>query len=102
MRTVRAEYLRGEHDRYAPHVFVAVASASTRALLVRHARLLSALARSSLQPEPASISIIPADCTPPRGCALAPVSQDTTVFVLLSGVVDLAAEATRLNKASAH
>ncbi|KAG8457944.1 hypothetical protein KFE25_012010 [Diacronema lutheri] len=98
VRTVRAEYLRGEHDRYAPHVFVAVASASTRALLVRHARLLSALARSSLQPEPASISIIPADCTPPRGCALAPVSQDTTVFVLLSGVVDLAAEATRLNK----
>lgn len=38
------------------------------------------------------------DTPPPKGCALAAVSTDVTVYVLLDGVVDLKAEAARLGK----
>mmetsp|Transcript_6107 Transcript_6107/g.16564 ORF Transcript_6107/g.16564 Transcript_6107/m.16564 type:complete len:1021 (+) Transcript_6107:92-3154(+) len=98
IRAVRSEYLRGEHDRYAPEVFVSCGDADTAALLKAEVPTLGALARSSSQPPPASIAVLPPNCAPPKGCALVNASTDVAVFVLLAGVVDLGAEVARLEK----
>jgi len=98
IRGVRSEYLRGDKERFAPEVFVQCNDPAAAKTLQDEAVLLGALAKSSSQPPPASIAVLPPSVPPPKGCALSAASPDINVYVLLAGVVDLDQEAARLDK----
>ena len=98
IRSLRSSYLKGALEKHAPAIFVICRKPETAAIIESQGEIISALARSSKTPPPASISLVPSGCLPPRGCATDVIDQNTEVHILLKGVVDFSKEVARLQK----
>jgi len=98
IRSLRSTYLKGALEKHAPQIFVVCRKPDVAAILSSQQETVCALAKSSKTPPPASVSLVPAGCTPPRGCAVDMVDKDTEVHILLKGVVDFTKEVARLEK----
>jgi len=98
IRSLRASYLKGAHERHAPMVYLVCRDVATAATVRAQTETICALAKSSKSPPPAAVLLVPEGCSAPRGCVTEVLDQFTEVHLLLKGIVDLSMEAARLRK----
>jgi valyl-tRNA synthetase len=101
VRSLRANYLKGGLTKHAPAIYIVTRAAATAAIVAEHGVTLKALAKTSQSPPPASVELVPAGCSPPRGCVTEVVDAATEVHILLKGVVDFSKESARQHKEAA-
>ena len=64
IRSLRATYLKGSLEKHAPEIYVVSRNAPTAAVISTQTETNCSLARSSKEPPPAGVQLVPVGCNP--------------------------------------